>query len=235
MIVTIHQPEHQPWLGYFHKMSLADTYVILDTVQFRKNYFQNRNRILGGNGPMWLTVPIQTKGHTEQTLATTRISHVQKWQKKYWKSICLNYSKHPYFELYIQGVKSIVLAPYEFIVDFNMALIDFFTKTMEMDVKFVKASNLGVDGKRSHLLLDICRTLDADIYLAGPSGADYLDTEIFDQAGIGVEFHAFSHPEYPQYGQRKFVPYMSVMDLLFNCGPESYAVIESGGGIGRNE
>lgn len=79
MIITIHQPEHLPWLGLFNKIAKAEAFVILDCVQYEKNYFQNRNHILGSNGVQWLSVPVSTKGHVEGTIAMTEISLAGGW------------------------------------------------------------------------------------------------------------------------------------------------------------
>ena len=82
MIVTIHQPEHLPWLGYFNKMAKAELYVILDSVQFEKNYFQNRNKILSPNGPQWIGIPVKNSGHMTNTIASTQIADDAKWRIK---------------------------------------------------------------------------------------------------------------------------------------------------------
>src|SRR5438094_6663058 len=87
VIATIHQPEHLPWLGFFNKADQADVLVLLDTVQFRKGYFQNRNRILGPNGLQWLTVPVILRGHTTRMLVDMEISNQEEWWSKHWMTI----------------------------------------------------------------------------------------------------------------------------------------------------
>lgn len=225
MIVTIHQPEHLPWLGYFHKMALADCYVLLDNVQFRKNYFQNRNKIMGVNGPMWLTVPVSIAGHTDSILATTSISGQGNWRKKYWKSIQSSYSKHPFYPCYAEAIETIIFNDWQYLVDLNIALINFFAGVLGIEKKIIRASTLDVKGKRSELLLDICRATKATTYLAGPSGADYLDEELFRNANVTVTYHVFCHPEYSQLKQQEFTSHLSVLDLIFNHGPESYRIL----------
>src|SRR5207248_9565654 len=97
VIATIHQPEHLPWLGFFNKADQADVLVLLDTVQFRKGYFQNRNRILGPNGLQWLTVPVILRGHTTRMLVDMEISNQEEWRSKHWKTIRQAYGHHPFF------------------------------------------------------------------------------------------------------------------------------------------
>jgi len=225
VIVTIHQPEHLPWLGFFDKLLAADVFVCLDVVQYRKNYFQNRNRILTRSGPTWLTVPVRTRGHTSSTLRDMAIAEDGRWAKKYWQTLAQSYGKHPFFERYRGQLEEILTCPWAGLVELNLALIRFFLEALGIERQLILASDLGVSGKASTLLLAICQRLGASVYVSGPSGTDYLDESLFTQAGIGVRYHDFKHPVYPQAGRRDFVPLMSTLDLLMNLGPKSLGVL----------
>ena len=61
MIVAAHQPHYLPWLGYLAKWAAADLFVFLDTVQYEKNGWQNRNRIKTSEGARWLSVPVRAR------------------------------------------------------------------------------------------------------------------------------------------------------------------------------
>ena len=100
MIITIHQPEHLPWLGFFNKLSKAEVFVILDSVPYRKNYFQNRNKIIGSNGEQYIGIPTVNVGHIEGTIASTKIAvdGNHKWKTKYLNTIKMSYGKYPFFE-----------------------------------------------------------------------------------------------------------------------------------------
>jgi hypothetical protein len=228
MIVTIHQPEHLPWLGFFNKMIKADVFVFLDNVQYRKNYFQNRNRIYGTNGPMWITVPVLTKGYFPMSIKDMRINNDNDWCTKCWKKIYFTYKKHPFFERYAERLNIIYTKKWDYLVNINYEIINFFVQSLGIDKKFIIASSLKVEGSGSQLLLNICKALGANVYLSGPSGKDYLDEIPFDEAEIKVIYNDFKHPEYPQYGQSQFQPNLSVLDLLFNCGLKSLRIIEEG-------
>jgi len=226
MIVTIHQPEHLPWLGFFHKILSADLFVVLDNVQYRKNYFQNRNRIFTPNGPVWVTVPVRTKGHTSATIAEMKIAHNGgRWQRKYWKTLEQAYKKHPYYELYAPGLREILFGQWDLLADLNMALIEFLLQALGREVKMLRASHLGVEGTSSRLLLEICRQVGASTYLSGPSGRDYLDESLFHAEGIDVRYHDFQHPVYPQKGAENFIPNLSVVDLLMNAGASAVEIL----------
>lgn len=231
MIITIHQPEHLPWLGYFNKMAKAEAYVILDNVPFRKNYVQNRNKILGTNGAQWLGVPVFINGHIDGTIKTTKIANETqpKWKMKYLKTLEQSYKKYPYYDEVFSDIEGVIMQDWISICDLNVSLFKVFAKKMKIAPKFVFASDLNVSGNKSDLILDICKSMNTDTYIAGPSGRKYLDIESFDVAGIKVVYNDYSHPQYTQKRTTEFVPYLSAVDLFMNCGyEESYKIIMNG-------
>jgi len=185
MKIAIHQPEHLPWPGYFDKMKQVDLYVYLDNVQYRKNHFQNRNRISIG----WLTVPVLTKGHTCSTIKDMRIDNTQKWQKKYMGRLDDRFRRCPDYGYYRAGLWSCVVKDYTYLVDLNYSLIELLRFHLDINTPTVRASDLKVKGSNSELLLNICRATGANAYLSGPSGRNYLNTEIFD--GVELQYHDY--------------------------------------------
>jgi len=222
--VTIHQPEHLPWTGFFHKMALADTYVLLDSVQFTKNNWQNRNRLIDNQGNIfWATVPVRLEGHINSTIADVEISSdVPAWRKKYWARLEQAYSKTPFYRQYEEELHEILFTEYIKLVDLNCRLIDFFRKELGINNRILRSSELSPEGKRSTLLLDICKKLNATVYLSGPSGRDYLEKEIFAEAGIALEYHEF-HP--PVYTAKFYEPGLSTLDILMNHGKDAAVLI----------
>ena len=220
MILTIHQPEHLPWLGYFNKMAKAEKYVILDSVQFEKNYFQNRNKIIGSNGVQWLAIPVQMKGHMSNTISTTKIAGDEIWKKNYLNNIQMSYSKHPLFKDVFPVVEKAINIETNLIADINISIFMAFADKMDMHPEFVRSSNLNIQGLKSDLILDICKATNASMYIAGPSGRDYLDIQSFKEAGIEVKFNDYNHPKYQQRKAEEFIPYLSSIDLFMNCGFE---------------
>jgi WbqC-like protein family len=229
MIVTIHQPEHLPWLGFCNKADQADVLVLLDIVQYRTNYFQNRNRILGSGGiPQWLTVPVLTKGHTNLTIKDMRINNTINWREKCWKSIFFSYSKHPYFAEYGSFFEQLYRKEWEYLSQLNESIILNLFSMLGVQTRIVRASNLGIQGRSSFLLRDICLRMGTTAYLAGQSAKEYLDEKIFTEVGIQVLHHTFNHPEYLQRNTLSFVSHLAAIDLLFNCGPNSLDLIRLG-------
>lgn len=232
MIITIHQPEHLPWLGLFNKIAKAETFVILDSVQYEKNYFQNRNRILGSNGVQWLSVPVSTKGHMEGTIATTEISLSggnANWKEKYLRTVQQSYGKHPYFSEIYPVLENAIRTETNLLYDINMAIIKSFCDCLEIRPEYIRASELELYGQKSDLILDICREVGADTYISGPSGREYLDLDSFTKSNIAVKYNDFEHPVYPQRKTNEFVSHLSALDLFMNCGfGESRRIIMAG-------
>jgi hypothetical protein len=229
-VVTIHQPEHLPWLGFFDKVRQADIFVLLDHVQFRKGYFQNRNRIRSDQGSIWLTVPVLTKGNLTQAINQVQINNQgsPRWREKCWTSIRQHYHNARYWRRYSSFLEDLYQREWNRLVELNESLIRYLLSALGIEVHIVRSSEMVVRGHQGDLLLDICRRLGTTTYLSGVSGREYLDLGLFAAAGIEVRFQEFYHPIYRQLHE-PFMPCMSTIDLLMNYGPESLRVIE---GIG---
>ena len=227
--ITIHQPETFPWLGFFNKMMLADEYIILDNVQFRKNYFQNRNRFLTKQGSLYLSVPVDFKNY--KIIKDIKIIYNDKWQLKHLNTIKQVYSKAPYFKEHIDFFEDLYSKKFELLIDYNMYIIEYIRKFLDITVPIIRSSTLDVDGASSELLLNICTNRDASTYISGRDGRNYLDTTIFTDANIDIVYHDFIHPQYNQFNSDEFVPYMNTFDLLLNYKKDEAKKIILEGGI----
>tara|TARA_B110000014_G_C20040117_1_gene540578 strand:+ start:92 stop:787 length:696 start_codon:yes stop_codon:yes gene_type:complete len=226
MILTAHQPLFLPYLGHFAKIAESDVFVYLDTVSYSKWSWNSRNKIRTPDGWLWLVVPVLTHGHHNQTLNQIKIDNSQKWRKKHIKAIEMSYSKAPYFETYIDFFRDIYEKEWTYLSDFNEKLIHFFIKELGIDVEFVKASSLpfSLEGEKSDLVLDLCKKMKADVFIFGETGKTYAKVEDFESSGIKIIFQDYKHPKYTQVHEN-FVPNMSIIDLLFNCGPKSLEIL----------
>ncbi len=222
MIVTIHQPEHLPWLGFFNKMGNADEMIILDNVQYRKRYFQNRNKILVNGVEKYISVPVKIDRYRDKTIAEMEIYTDKEvpWKSKYLKTIEYNYKRHPYFHTYFPFFEDLLGKNIVSLYEFNMQIINYFAKELKIDVKLRKASELTPLGSKSDLILDIAKRANADVYLSGPSGRDYMKLDKYAREKVEVWFNDFIHPTYEQKGGRKFVSHLSTLDMLMNVGSE---------------
>ncbi len=225
MIVTIHQPEFLPWLGLIDKIRQADVTVLLDSVQYEKHYFQNRNRIRTAEGWSWLTVPVRTTGRFGQRIDQVEIDDATDWRRKHLRSLQQHYAAVAHFDQVCAPLERLYGEAWRHLVDFNVAVIEWMLGAFGLRRTLVRASALPIAGQRSELLAAICVTVGASTYLSGVSGREYLDEEPFAKAGIDVGYHEFVHPTYAQRYE-PFVPQLSAVDLLFNVGPRALGVIE---------
>jgi hypothetical protein len=219
MKLTIHQPEHCCWPGFFNKMASAAWFVLLDNVQFKKNDFQNRNRFVDWrSGQMfWLTVPVITKNNSDVLIKDIDIDSTKHWQRKYWHRLRDSYCRHPYFAEYAEQIEGIILkCDYQKLVNLNCDLIMFVMQILRIEVPLIKASGLkDISGHKSELILNICKAMKADVYLSGAFGRKYLDEKAFEAAGIQIEYQHFT---YPVYESKYYQPNLSVLDMIFNIG-----------------
>ncbi len=230
MIVAIHQPEAFPWLGFFHKMHLADVFVILDTVQFEKNGVQNRNKLLVSGKPTWITLPLAGLSSNAK-IHEVRINWESPDIKKHLPTLKQNYGKHPHAKDVLHFLENHYAKKHERLADFNIDLILFLKEKLGIDTKIVRASDLPLSGTTkggTEVTLEICKVLGAKTYLSGSGAKAYLKTHMYDEAGIKVIFQEFKHPEYLQHKSKEFAAYLSALDLYMNHGPESLRHILKG-------
>lgn len=219
MIVTIHQPEYLPYIGFFDRIAKADTFVILDNVQYQKNGFINRNKIKNSQGWQWLTVPVKQREALNQ-INKVEINNEIDWRDKHWKAILYNYNKAPYFKKYSDFFEEVYKKDWNLIADLDVYLIKGIMDPLGLKKQIKIASSLGVKGKADDLLINICKAVGADTYLSGPGPEDknyreYMDLKKFKKQNIKVIFQEFTRPIYKQqFGE--FIPNLSIIDLLFN-------------------
>lgn len=229
LTVTIHQPDHLPWLGFMNKVDQADLFVVLDCVQLSKKVFQRRNRVIGpSDQPTWLTVPLLDHRHVESRLSDIGLNNAVAWQRRYWNILYARYHRHPAWPEHRAYVEGLCARRFERLAELNMDIIGYLLGAVGIDTPVVLASSLAPEGAGSTLLLDICRKVGAGTYLAGLLSHTYLDETAFRLNEIKVRHHAFRHPVYPQHQRERFTSHLSVIDLLFNCGDRSLGVIREG-------
>ncbi|OGH61753.1 MAG: hypothetical protein A3G34_14260 [Candidatus Lindowbacteria bacterium RIFCSPLOWO2_12_FULL_62_27] len=226
-ILTAHQPVYLPWLGLMHKIALSDMFCLFDDVQYLKKDWMNRNRIKTANGPVWLTVPVLSRDHYHLKCRDVRIHAALPWRRKHWRSILNAYRSAPFFRRYADFFEDLYSKEWTHLADLNQHILRYLLDAFSIKVAWVRASDCSFDGKGSDLVLDMCRRLNADIYVFGALGRTYARVEDFEKAGISVYFQDYRHPSYPQLGGQ-FSPSMSAIDLLFNHGPASFEILMEG-------
>jgi hypothetical protein len=224
-VAVILQPSYLPWLGYFAQLYRSDVFVVYDDVQFDKHGWRNRNRIKSSQGAQWLTVPVRTSGQNRPLNRTVTIDHAQNWRKKHLESLRQNYAKAPYFTDYIGLFEDLYAREWTGLFGLVMAGFHALMGALRLERDIVYSSELSIDAEDPvERLIGICRAVKATRFFEGAAGKDYICDERFESAGIAIEYQDYQHPVYPQL-HGDFVPYLSVVDLLFNCGPKSLEVL----------
>lgn len=224
MIVSINQPAYLPWLGYFERIAASDLHLVLDTVQFERNSFTNRNKVRTATGWTWLTVPVNLKGHLSGlAIADVEIAD-DHWRRKHWSTIQQSYRRAPHFAEHSGFFEQLYARPWHRLVDLLDAITRYLLRAFAITTEIREARSLGVEGRKSDLVLNLCRRAGATRYLSGTLGRDYLDEAGFRAAGIAVDYQDYAHPRYAQ-AYPGFEPYMSAIDLLFNAGPEASRIL----------
>lgn len=227
--IVILQPGYLPWLGFFDLMYKADTFVILDDVQYTVRDWRSRNRIKTPEGVMWLTVPVQGKGLRGKLIKDVEVDNTQQWQKKHLRSMESFYGKAEHFKEVIELINDIYRKNYTFLIDVDMDFILRAKEFLSLESKIVLSSEIPSTGKRDEKLLSICKHLNATHYLTGNAAKAYLRESIFKVKGITVEWHDYHLPYYNQLWLKKagFISHLSIIDLLFNHGADSLSVLTS--------
>ena len=226
MILTGHQPTYLPWLGLFNKISSADCFVLFDNVQYLPKEWMNRNKIKTPGGEIFLNVPVLKKSFLKKKIYEIKINNNLDWKRKHLKSIKLNYAKAEFYNDYIDYFEDIYSKDWKYLLDLNFYMLKIFLKVLKIDVKVIKLSELNIQGKKSELILNLCSKLKAKKFIFGEQGINYADIDSFKEKKIDIIFQNYKHPSYKQL-HGKFVPYLSVIDLLFNCGNRSMEIINS--------
>lgn len=234
MILTAHQPVYLPWLGLFHKISISDVYCYLDNVQYLKNDWNNRNKIKTSDGVSWLTIPVSNKNYINKNLSQMEIDNKKDWKNKHWKTIYFSYKRSDYFNQYAEFFEDVYKREWIYLTDICDYMLKFFLDELKIDVKYVKATDLDLNGHKNDLIIDLCKKLNSKYYVFGELGKDYADEQKFKSEGINIYYQNYKHPQYKQlWGD--FASNLSIIDLLFNVGPIEAKRILVSGNIDKNQ
>jgi len=218
MILAAHQPNYLPWLGYFCKLANCDVFVVLDDVQFTRLSYQNRTRIKGPTGPLWLTQPILHTGRAKQITSDVEFDNRADWRAKHMKTLTANYGRGAHAVAMLElcrnwlGIEGMQLS------QTNIRLIKEIAGLLGLRAEIVASSTLGVESTKADRIIDICRRMGAKTYLSGQGARAYQSEMQFKECGIELLYSDFTAREYPQLWD-EFCPGLSIVDALFNVGP----------------
>ena len=219
MKCAIHQPQYMPWLGYFDKMAHVDVFVLLDDVQFKKNEWQNRNRIRtsSGSGWQWLTVPVLHE--FGQAISEVKLNSVIDWKSQHIRALETNYGRADRFKQYWPVLRPLYEQDWQSLGELNIACVRLLADILGIKTPVVMASTLALTSTKTQRLIDICRAVNCDEYLAGAGAEAYMNFDEFDAAGLNVKIQHYTHPTYSQLWAKsaeQFISHLSAVDYLFN-------------------
>ena len=226
--VVIMQPYFLPYRNYYGLIEKADHFVIFDDVQFCRKWQQRNNILCQDRKKKWITIPVISKRPARQMINEVRIYFEEPWQERMLSQIKRSYKDHPYFDYVYPDLEVMLRKQVERLVDLTVPLLQW--SALKMGIRSPNwhwSSEMG--GRhlgRTERLVYICQLLGATTYLSGPSAKAYLNERLFEDAGIHVLWHEDSYPAYPQLLSRKFDHYVSILDLLMNCGPSSVKYLQ---------
>ena len=231
-LVAIHQPNFFPWLGYFDKIRRADAFVFLDHVQLQKTggTWSNRVRVMMNGEPRWLTAPLERAYHGVRRIDEIRFNETLPWRSKLLKTLGTNYRKAPHFSEALDLLEPQIAQRESGLATYNIRTVMTIANALGFDEKrFLRSSELSITGHGTELLIAITQSAGCRTYMCGGGAAGYQDDRAFAAAGIGLAHQDFSQPVYPQNGAKQFVPGLSIIDALMNCGVDGTRRLLCGG------
>lgn len=219
------QPGYLPWLGYFDQMQQVDIFVHATNLQYTRQDWRNRNRIRTRKGWQWLTVPVKSKGRFYSLINEMPINNDVLWATKHFNVIKENYRNAPFYQKYIAIFKESFDREWRFLLELDLHFINLMKGLLGITTECIDLSQLNLgEVDRNTRLIEICRLLGAETYLSASAARSYIIPQLFEEAGIELRFQDYNHPVYPQL-HGEFIPYLSSVDLLFNCGEESLSIL----------
>lgn len=230
-IVAIHQPNFFPWLGFFDKIARSSVFVLLDNVQFPKTGGTWINRVqwlVGGKG-VWVTAPIVRAYHGVRPIREMLLNNTTSWRDKLVKTLEVNYRRAPSYKAVAPMLIPLINNPTDNLAEYNIAAIRAISTGVGLDAsKFVFGSMLRAEGTATDLLINIVNAVGGTAYLAGGGAAAYQEDQKFATSDLELVYQGFVHPVYPQFNSTEFIPGLSIIDALMNCGFEGTRMLIEG-------
>ena len=222
--VSIHQPNFLPWTKLFDKVLASDVYVAYDSVQYTHSEFHSRQWVIGRDGPVWLSVPVLTRGRGRQPLCEVELVPDRVWRAAHLRLLTEHYRRAPYFREVFGLLESVYSGDDHLLADFNLRLLGALIEYVGATVQVIRATSLDHEGDNTERIIQLTQAVAGDVHLTSTYGTprQYIDWPRVADAGIAVESQRFSEPCYKQQFE-PFRPDVSVVDLLFAVGPAAAA------------
>jgi hypothetical protein len=219
MRLSGHQPNYLPYPGLIGKIMMSDKFIYVTKVQFEKKSWQNRNKIRGANGEIILTVPVLTKGKFDQLICDVEINNNLDWRKKHFSSIVVSYKKAKHYNKYIGFYEDLYKKQWDRLCDLDIYVMNFIINELGINTKILDDRDYEFSGTKTEYLVNMCKQTNCDTYISNKGSQAYVDINVFINSNLNHLFINYIGQEYEQCF-RGFIDNMSIVDMLFNCGPE---------------
>jgi WbqC-like protein len=227
--IGIVQSSYIPWKGYFDLINSVDEFILYDDRQYTRRDWRSRNRIKSANGPIWLTIPVASKGRYHQRIDEAEVEN-DDWRGRHLQTLTQSYARAPHFRLYAPLLEELYLGSREGRLSLvNHSFIAAICSVLGIETTLRWSTDYAGVGVKTERLVSLCEQAGATAYLSGPSARAYLDDGLFEAAGVTVRYIDYSdYPAYPQL-HPPFDHQVSILDLLFHVGPEAPRYMKSFG------
>lgn len=224
--IAIMQPTYLPWIGYLAMVDRVDEFVFLDSVQFARRSWQQRNKIRNSNGQeLMLTIPVEKRGLRDQRIDEAHIQYGPDFPEGHIRAITANYGRSPHFSRYAPELFDLLRAETAGLADLTIALTRWLMTAFGIATPTLRSRDIPAGGQKAELLADLCLRRDAGHYVSAPGSQGYLnESDAMQRRGIAISYHHYRHPEYAQ-GKQPFLSHLGAIDLLFHCGGSDGLVI----------
>ncbi len=227
MRMVISQPMFFPWVGLLDQVRLADIFVRYDDVQMpRGRSFISRVQVKTAGGIRWLSAPVDRK-NSGSNINETRLLEDGKWRRKHLTTLRHVFAGAPHLEDAMKLARDIYGREENNLARFNEVAVERMAAFFGISAEFRRSSDLGIGGRSTRRLIDICKYFGASEYITGHGARNYLDHEAFEREGIKVSYMRYDYDPWPQL-HGPFTPYVTALDLVANCGKEGVRYIKSG-------
>lgn len=219
--VAIHQPNFFPWLGYFDKIARSDVFIFLDHVQYQKTggMWSNRVQLLIGGTARWITAPLDRGFHGVKPVNAVEFLAHHPWRQKFVKTLAANYAKAPFFSEILRFVEPLIVSSEENLARYNTTAILAICEKLAIPTSNIcSSSRIKCDGQSNEMLISLVRAVGGNSYMCGGGAAGYQDVAVFSAAAMDLVYQNFKHPVYEQRTGHDFIPGLSIIDALMNCG-----------------
>jgi len=228
MRICFNQPNFIPWGGFYSRLLHSDRMILLDDTLLARGFtYLNRNRIKGPVGEVWITVPLQRKGRGRQIIKDLEIYQKTRWAKDFLLTLHHFYAKSLYYDQLFTEIKEAIETEDDRFTPMATALLAVGKKNLAIDAEFILQSDIGITGKGPHLLVSLVKELGAKEVLMPYFSRKVVDWTPFLKEGIRIHFLRYDPPQHPQFWG-SFLKKLSVLDLVFCCGPEGRRLVEKG-------